>query len=188
MDAAGNIAIGYSVSSNATYPSIRYTGFLFSDPPGVIVQAENTIIAGTGSQLADLGRWGDYSGIAVDPSAGSAGGIDCDFWYTNEYVETTGQLVEDTHGSFTFAQSACGGPHGDLQGSVTDGSTSLPIAGAIVSVQPGGFSTTTDATGHFHMALSVGSYDVTSSDYGYFSQTQNSVAITDGGIATQISP
>src|SRR5258706_3711540 len=32
MDSLGNIALGYSVSSTSTYPSVRYTGRLISDP------------------------------------------------------------------------------------------------------------------------------------------------------------
>ena len=32
MDGSGDIALGYSVSSAATYPSIRYTGRLAADP------------------------------------------------------------------------------------------------------------------------------------------------------------
>ncbi len=50
MDASGNIALGYSVSSAATYPSVRYTGRLAGDPPGTLPQGEATLIAGSGSQ------------------------------------------------------------------------------------------------------------------------------------------
>ncbi len=88
MDHVGNMAVGYSVSSNAVYPSIRYAGRLASDPLGTLPQAESEIIAGSGSQTgADSygrGRWGDYSAMSVDPVD------DCTFWYTQEYVETTG--------------------------------------------------------------------------------------------------
>ena len=35
MDGNGDIAVGYSVSSDTTYPSIRYAGRLSTDPPGV---------------------------------------------------------------------------------------------------------------------------------------------------------
>ena len=33
MDSAGNMALGFSVSGPSTFPSIRYTGRLASDPP-----------------------------------------------------------------------------------------------------------------------------------------------------------
>jgi len=37
MDSAGDIAIGYSASSNAIYPAIRYTGRVPGDPSGTLV-------------------------------------------------------------------------------------------------------------------------------------------------------
>lgn len=179
MDSAGNIVIGYSVSGASTFPSIRYTGYL----GGTAEQGENTIIDGTGNQTHPAARWGDYSGISVDPSPGNFGGIDCDFWYTTEYIETSGSANWQTRvGAFSFAPGQCGGPHGDLNGTITDSDTNLPIAGAKVKVQPGGFSSTTDVSGHYHLTLGVGSYDVTASAYGYFSTTHNSIAVTDGGV------
>lgn len=188
MDSAGNIVIGFSVSGASTFPSIRYAGRLVSDPAGEMSQGEGTIIAGTGNQTHPLARWGDYSGISVDPSPGQFGGIDCDFWYTTEYIETSGSANWQTRvGAFSFAPGACGGPHGDLDGTITDASTTDPISGAKVQVQPGGFSTTTDVNGHYHLTLSAvpGIYDVTASSYGYFSQTQASVQVTDGGVTVK---
>src|SRR5439155_2126993 len=75
MDRVGNLAAGYSVSGNTTYPSIRYAGRRGSDPLGTLGQGEATLIAGSGSQTGTAGRWGDYSMLAVDPSD------DCTFWY-----------------------------------------------------------------------------------------------------------
>ena len=83
MDGAGNIAIGYSVSSSTVYPSIRYTGRLADDPLGTLPQAEEQIIAGSGYQSHSHARWGDYSAMSVDPVD------DCTFWYTQEYIETS---------------------------------------------------------------------------------------------------
>src|SRR5262249_32130328 len=34
MDRAGNIAMGYSVSDNASHPSVWFTGRMSTDPPG----------------------------------------------------------------------------------------------------------------------------------------------------------
>lgn len=184
LDSAGNLAVGYSVSSSTTFPSIRYAARLASDPLGDLSQGESEIIAGTGSQTgvdsSGRGRWGDYSGMTVDSSPGSSGGIDCDFWYTTEYIKTTGPVSWQTRvGAFSFAPGACGGPSGTLQGTVTDSNTSNLIAGA--KVEAGGFSTTTDANGFYKFILAVGAYDVKASAYGYFSQTKNGVAVTDGG-------
>ncbi len=82
MDRAGAIALGYSASSNSTFPSIRYTGRLASDPLGELPQGEGVIINGSGSQTG-FERWGDYTTMSIDPLD------DCTFWYTNEYLPTT---------------------------------------------------------------------------------------------------
>jgi hypothetical protein len=66
LDKVGEIAVGYSVSSNTMHPAIRYTGRVPTDPLGTL-ESEATIIQGTGSQLRNLNRWGDYSSMAIDP-------------------------------------------------------------------------------------------------------------------------
>ena len=77
MDQKGNIALGYTVSSSAIHPQIRYATRLASDPLGTL-QAEAFVVAPAGSQTSGS-RWGDYSAMAVDPAD------DCSFWYTNQY-------------------------------------------------------------------------------------------------------
>jgi len=84
MDGQGNIALGYSVSNSTTFPSIRFTGRLSGDALNQMTIAEATIIAGSGSQTGDACRWGDYSMMSVDPSNPTI------FWYTQEYIQTTG--------------------------------------------------------------------------------------------------
>jgi hypothetical protein len=83
MDTEGNIALGYSVSSDSEYPSIRYTGRRPTDPLGQMSIAEVEIYAGAGSQTW-AERWGDYSCINHDPSTPGL------FWYTTEYVSASG--------------------------------------------------------------------------------------------------
>ena len=84
MDKLGDIAVGYSVSSKTLHPGIRYTGRLAGDVLNTL-QAETSIIAGTGSQTgSNLSRWGDYSDMTIDPAD------DCTFWYTTEYLQTNG--------------------------------------------------------------------------------------------------
>jgi hypothetical protein len=100
LDKAGNIAIGYSVSSGTVFPSIRYVGRLASDPAGTLPQGEATMVAGTGSQTVTNSRWGDYSMLSVDPSD------DCTFWYTQEYYATSGSNWQTRIGSFKFP--SCG--------------------------------------------------------------------------------
>jgi hypothetical protein len=82
MDKNNDIVVGYSVSSNLVNPSIRYTGRLSTDTLGTL-ETESNVVIGDGVQtLTD--RWGDYSGMSVDPAD------DCTFWYTNQYLPTTG--------------------------------------------------------------------------------------------------
>lgn len=101
MDQAGNIALGYSVSSAGVYPSIRYTGRSPGDPPGSM-GAENSIIEGSGSQTGYT-RWGDYTSLRVDP------GDDCTFWYVNEYYPVTASFSWHTRiGSFKFNNCVAG--------------------------------------------------------------------------------
>src|SRR5207248_8000291 len=56
MDQSGDIALGYSVSSANTSPSIRYAGRLAGDPLGSLPQGEATLVAGSGSQTSTLNR------------------------------------------------------------------------------------------------------------------------------------
>ena len=84
MNGAGDMALGYSVASSSIYPSIRTTGRLATDAAGTMTQGETTIINGAGSQTHTASRWGDYSTMAVDPVD------DCTFWFTTEYIQTTG--------------------------------------------------------------------------------------------------
>jgi hypothetical protein len=100
QDQNGNIAVGYSVSDNSSvYPGIRYAGRVPTDPLGTL-QAEATIIDGSGYQ-SSYNRWGDYSAMSIDPSD------DCTFWYTTEYILSSGSFVWHTRiASFKF--SGCG--------------------------------------------------------------------------------
>jgi hypothetical protein len=83
QDRKGNMGLGYSVSSEAVYPGIRYTGRLRNDVANQMPQGEGVIVNGSGSQTDPAARWGDYTSMNVDP-------VDnCRFWYVNEYYQTT---------------------------------------------------------------------------------------------------
>jgi hypothetical protein len=96
MDSAGDLAVGYSVSSGSMYPSLRYAGRAPGDAVGTL-GSETTLKAGAGSQTSTYNRWGDYSSLVVDPVDG------CTFWYTNEYFTSTSDSSWSTWiGSFAF--------------------------------------------------------------------------------------
>jgi hypothetical protein len=82
MDKRGDIAMGYSASSTAIYPAIRYTGRVPTDPPGTM-ETEAAILQSTASQTFGE-RWGDYTSMSLDPVD------DCTFWYTDQYVSAGG--------------------------------------------------------------------------------------------------
>jgi hypothetical protein len=99
MDQSGNIAVGYSVGSAVTYPSIRLTGWQVGDALGTL-QAETPAVIGSGSQTG-YDRWGDYSAMRIDPSD------DCTFWYTQEYQATTASANWNTR-IISFQFPSCG--------------------------------------------------------------------------------
>jgi hypothetical protein len=97
MDRVGDMALGYSVSSGTTSPSIAITGRIPSNPANTM-QAETAVVIGSGSQISGAGpaRWGDYSAMQLDPSD------DCTFWFTSEYMKTTGSAWNTRIANFRF--------------------------------------------------------------------------------------
>jgi hypothetical protein len=80
VDANGNMAIGFSASGSSTYAGAYYAGRLTSDAAGTL-SAIQTLAAGVDTyQLGTVPyRWGDYSGLAIDPDGSR-------FWVFNEYA------------------------------------------------------------------------------------------------------
>lgn len=129
MDRVGNMALGYSVSSSSTYPSIRYTGRLVSDSLNQM-QSESNIIDGSGSQLTNLDRWGDYSAMSIDPVD------DCTFWYTTEYLKSSGTFNWSTRiASFEFP--SCSSPTSNTPPvvSIVDPLSGASVSGSAVPIQ-----------------------------------------------------
>jgi hypothetical protein len=107
VDQNGNMGIGFAASASSIFPGAYYTGRESIDPLGT-VQPTSTLAAGLDFYERTFGgprnRWGDYSGISIDPSDGET------FWVFNEYAITRGTIIlgEDGRwgtrfGSFTFA-------------------------------------------------------------------------------------
>ncbi len=121
MDKVGNIALGYSVSSASTFPSIAFTGRASTDPAGTL-QAESLIVTGGGSQNNRLSRWGDYSAMTIDPTD------DCTFFYTTEYLKSSGSFNWSTRiASFSFP--SCSGSSSPVLTTITvaPSTASVPI-------------------------------------------------------------
>ncbi|MDP9337823.1 MAG: hypothetical protein M3P45_03030 [Acidobacteriota bacterium] len=96
MDKTGNLALGFSASSQSVYPSVYVAGRAPSDPAGALF-GPLVLVNGSGVQFNSYHRWGDYSSMTVDPTD------DCTFWYTQEYYAITGSFNWTTRiGSFKF--------------------------------------------------------------------------------------
>src|SRR6266403_1672610 len=151
MDQSGDIAVGYSASSSSNFPAVRYTGRVPSDPAGTM-ESENSIIEGTGSQTNGSSRWGDYSGMSVDPAD------DCTFWYTNEYLTTNGSFNWKTRiGSFKF--TSCGRTGSSLSATTLISSVNPSALGQAVTftatVKPATGSGTPTGTVTFNDGVTV---------------------------------
>ncbi len=88
MDGAGDIALGFSLSSGRKYPSIAVTGRTPVMTLGTL-GAQTILKSGTGSQTG-ANRWGDYTAMRIDPDD------DATFWYTNEYYVTSSPVSWST--------------------------------------------------------------------------------------------
>ena len=179
VDRAGDMAIGYSKSNSTTNPQIKYAGRLAGDPINTFSQGEQTLIDGTGSQSGNCGssaciRWGDYSGMALDPNG-------CEFWETNEYYLTTGLNHQTLIGSFHFPGCTTVG-NGTLSGTVTDGSN--PISGATITL--GSRTTTTNGSGNYSFTVPAGTYPTeTAAKNGFDTVSAATLVVPDGGTLTK---
>ena len=138
MDQAGDIGLGYSVSSSTVNPGIRYTGRLVGDALGTMPQGEGTILTGSGHQTT-FSRWGDYADMTVDPAD------DCTFWFTTEYNNSNALAWSTRIASFKFP-SCSGSPPPTATNTPLPGPTNTPTptpppAGCSEKVTNGGFET-----------------------------------------------
>src|SRR5439155_11552350 len=127
QDNSGNILLRYSKSSLTLLPEIDVAGRKASDPLGLL-GSEILMKAGAGVQIGTGNRWGDYSGMTVDPFDG------CNFWFTSEYLPANGSFNWRTRIA-SFRYSTCAAPaQGIIQGTVTDCVTGSPMSRALVQV------------------------------------------------------
>jgi len=181
MDHDGNLAVGYSVSSLTTRPSIRYAGRLATDPPNGLYQGERTLHEGTFVQWNNINRWGDYSALTVDPVG------DCTFWFTSEYYEADDPASiaewQTRVGRFAFP-SCTPASGGAVRGKVTDAVTGLPILGAVVRT-PDGHLRVTNAAGLYEIIAAPGRYDLEASGPNLWPQVFEGLVVTEGGTTVQ---
>jgi hypothetical protein len=84
VDSAGNMAVAYSFSTNATQVGIRFTGRAAGDPVGATAP-DVALFAGQAVYANNFAgsphRWGDYTALVVDPDDA------CVLWYVGEYAQ-----------------------------------------------------------------------------------------------------
>ena len=170
-DNMGNIALGFSASSNTIYPQIRYAGRLATDPLNRLT-GEQHLFDGTGSQTIGFpdNRWGDYSDMTVDPVD------DCTFYYTAEYYATTSSDNWQTRiGYFRFAQ--CTAPQkGTARFIVCD--RGAPLSKALVSIDGVTYGATL-VDGAYDAVLPPGSHTYAVSNPAFATQTGNFTITND---------
>jgi len=90
MNAAGDIGIGYLMSSTSTYVSTAAVGQTFTASGSGLLDSEEIMCAlGSGVQEG-VARSGDYSSTSIDPT-------DDSFWHTNEVFTQTGSFQWNTY-------------------------------------------------------------------------------------------
>lgn len=86
VNSCNDMAIGYTKSSSSMFPAVFAAGRLSTDPAGTL-QAETQLKAGeisyTSFETSAPRRWGDYTGMTIDPDGVT-------FWYLGEYSKNTG--------------------------------------------------------------------------------------------------
>jgi len=128
VDAVGDLAVGFSASGPAIFPGSYYSGRLFADAPGTTRPARALRTGqdyyvrafSTSTSPAVSSRWGDYSGIWLDPSN------ETNFYVYNEHALTRGTVLASV------------GPHEDGRWGTAWGSfNATTLAAAVGAPLPG---------------------------------------------------
>lgn len=180
QDHMGNLAVEYNFVNEDKKPSILYSGRLATDPPGAF-RSEASLVNGTGVQKAFGWRWGEYSGMSVDPAD------DCTFWMTNSYYTQESEAYSDFGwltriGRFKFAECP-DAPRAYISGTITNSVNSKPVKKAVIKTSA--YSRNVDSDGYYgDLTVLPGTYQLTASAKGFRAQTV-SVSVTDGQTLTQ---
>ena len=128
MNAAGDIGLGYLLSSSTTFVSTAVAGQSAGNTGTGQLDGEEVICAAGGGAQTGTARAGDYSATAVDPVSDT-------FWHTNEVFNTTGNFNWDTFiCEFSVPSSASGAAQfGTERRNQADASTfyTVPLASGL---------------------------------------------------------
>jgi fibronectin type III domain protein len=162
-DPAGTLYLGYGTSSATQYLSSYVTGKRASDS---VIQPSVLLKGGTAFYTApnpdNPGRWGDYTGIAIDETA--VVGNSSSAWYSGQWTKgssTWGTWIDKLSYSYGVIS---GRILADADGNMATSGDRTPFAGAIVNLEQGGqvvTSATSDASGNVSfVGLNPGTYVV----------------------------
>lgn len=99
VDKDGNMGIQFTLVGEQQYPAIAYTGRLKTDPKGTVRMPFQIPIGGDlyyQVTFAASNRYGDYSGISIDPCDGKT------FWFINQYPFAVDPNAKDSLGRVNF--------------------------------------------------------------------------------------
>jgi hypothetical protein len=168
-DSTGNAAVGYSISSKSTHPSMNASWFSLTNPTPPV---EFTLYDGTADQ-ENTWHWGSYDSMTVDPVDG------CTFWYINEYfpVNQTGTSINWHTRVSNFQLPGCSGV-GILPTSLSFGSQ---VVGTTSAPQ------TVTLTNNLSTTLTISNIGFTGADSGDFAQTNNCGTSVNAGSSCTIN-
>jgi hypothetical protein len=146
VNAAGDAQFGFAASAATIYAGAYVTGREAGDAAGT-VQAAQTVKAGVDYYVrtfppATRNRWGDYSGMSLDPTDDSV------FWVFNEYANTRGTIFsgEDGRWGTTWGRSGFTGATTTTTTTATTTTTTTTIATSTTSTTTVSTTTTTTTT------------------------------------------
>ncbi len=181
QDHQGNIAFEYSFGNEIKSPSILYSGRLATDAPGTF-REESSLVTGSGVQTAFGFRWGNFTGMTVDPVD------DCTFWMTNQYYSLESQMESPFSwltriGKFKFDECV-NAPRSSINGIVSNASNGSPIQNAVVTANRV-YSRGTNSFGSYgNLLVLPNTYTLTASARGFRSQSVT-VTVANGQTLTQ---
>lgn len=166
IDEDGNIGLVYNVSSNTTYPGLRYTARSSTDPLGMMTLPETNIVTGAGSNNSN--RYGDYNTLIVDQTDGKT------FYFAGEYNPSS---QWDTR-IFSFSLSdTCNGFNASV--SVIDNIVCYDDSNAQIVINANG------GTGSFLYSLDSINFSATNT-YANLTMAQQEVYVTDGNCTVTV--